>query len=105
MIAAPEPLRRRRRLLAAKIAAQRGQFERELGALRGPLQVFAVARGLGDVLMRHAGLAGILAACAGFLLLRGGLFARARRALRFAARTARWWMLARLGWPRLGPPG
>lgn len=101
MIAAPELLRRRRRLLAAKIAWQRVQLERELGALRGPLQVFAVARGVGEVLMRHAGLAGILAACAGFLLLRGGLFARARRALQFAARTARWWMLARLGWQRL----
>lgn len=101
MIAAPELLRRRRRLLAAKIGSQRLQLERELGALRGPLQVFAVARGVGEVLMRHAGLAGILAACAGFLLLRGGLFARARRALQFAARTVRWWMLARLGWQRL----
>lgn len=101
MIGAPELLRRRRHLLAAKIALQRVQLERELGALHGPLQVFAVARGVGEMLMRHAGLAGIVAACAGFLLLRGGLFARARRALRFAARTARWWMLARLGWQRL----
>lgn len=101
MIAAPELLRRRRRLLAAKIALQRVQLERELGALRGPLQVFAVAREAGEVLMRHAALAGIVAAFAGFMLLRGGWFARGRRALQFAARTARWWMLARLGWQRL----
>lgn len=101
MIAAPELLQRRKRLLAAKIALQRVQLERDLGALRGPLQVFAAARGVGEALMRHAGLAGIVAAFAGFLLLRGGLFARARRTLQFAARTARWWMLARLGWQRL----
>jgi len=101
MIAAPELLRRRRRLLAAKIAVQRLQLERELGAVRGPLQVFAVARGLGEVLMRNAGLAAVVAACAGLLLLRGGLLARARRALQLAGRAARWWMLARLGWRRL----
>jgi hypothetical protein len=101
MIATPELLRRRKRLLTAKIALQRVQLERELGALRGPLQAFAVARGVGEALMRHAGLVGIVAAFAGILLLRGGLLARARRALHFAARTARWWVLARLGWQRL----
>lgn len=101
MIAAPEPLRRRRRLLVAKIAVQRLQFEHELGALRGPLQVLTVVRGLGEVLVRNAGLAAIVAACAGLLLLRGGLLAKARRALQLAAKTARWWTLARLGWQRL----
>lgn len=104
MISTPGQLRHRRLALSAKIAAQRERFARELGALRGPLQVFEVARGCGDVLARHVWLTGVVAACAGFLLLRGGLFARARRTLQFLVRTARWWMLARVGWRRLRSP-
>lgn len=94
-------LRRRRHALAARIAGQRTQLEHEFGGLRGPLQVFEVARGFGDALARHVWLTGVVAAGAGFLLMRGSLFARARRALQFAARTARWWMLARAGLHRL----
>lgn len=101
MIATPEQLRHRRLALSARIAAQRAQLTRELGALRGPLQVFEVARGVGDMLARHVWLTGVVAAGAGILLLRGGMLARARRALQLAGRTARWWMLARVGWQRL----
>jgi hypothetical protein len=101
MIAMPGQLRHRRLALSARIAAQREQFTRELGDLRGPLQVFEVARGIGDVLARHVWLTGVVTACAGFLLLRGGMLARARRALELAGRAARWWMLARVGWHRL----
>jgi hypothetical protein len=104
MISTPGQLRHRRLALSARIAAQRTQFTRELGALRGPLQVFEVARGFGDVLARHVWLTGVATACAGFLLLRGGRLAQARRALELAGRTARWWMLARLGWRRLRGP-
>jgi hypothetical protein len=104
MIATPGQLRYRRLALSARIAAQREQFARELGGLRGPLQVFEVARGFGDVLARHVWLTGVATACAGFLLLRGGMFARARRAVELAGRTARWWMLARVGWRRLRSP-
>ncbi|MEO8717063.1 MAG: hypothetical protein ABI423_02450 [Burkholderiales bacterium] len=104
MISTAGALRRHRYALAAKIAAQRLRLERELGDLRGPLLAFEVARGLGEALRRHAALAALIATGAALLLFRGGLLARARHALRLAARAVRWWMLARLGWRRLRQP-
>lgn len=101
MISTSGQLRHRRLALSANIAAQRELFARELGALRGPLHAFEVARGFGDVLARHVWLTGVVAACAGFLLLHGGMLARARRVLELAGKAARWWMLARVGWHRL----
>lgn len=104
MSGSPDQRRRHRRALTARIGAQRERFARELGALRRPLQAFEVARGAGEVLARHVWLSGAVAACAGFLLWRGGALVRARRALQLAARAARGWMLARLSWRRLRGP-
>lgn len=91
-------LQRRKQYLAARIAAQRSQLEWQLGAFRRPLQAFEAARGVGETLRRNAKLAGVIAACAGFMLMRGGLFSKASRALQLANKTMRWWVLARLGW-------
>lgn len=96
-------LAQRRRCLVSRIAAQRAQVEAEFGG-------GAVARKFGEVLRRNAVPALILAAGAGFLLTRSGLYAKALRAVRLANLTARWWMLARLGWQfvrrsRSGGPG
>lgn len=97
-------LRRRRHTLAARIAGQRTQLEHEFGGLRDPLQVFEAARGCGDALRRHAGLAAVLAAGAAFVLIRGGLLSRVLLTLQLAGRAARWWLRARPDAPRLRPP-
>lgn len=94
----PAALEHRKRHLVAMIAAQRSHFETELGALRGPLLAFAVARGFGETLRRNATLALAVAGGTGFILTRGGLLSKGLRGLQLASRTARWWVLARLGW-------
>lgn len=91
-------LERRRQILVARIGAQRLQLEWQLDAFRRPLQAFELARALGETLRRNAKLAGTIAVCAGFLLMRSGLFSKALRILRLANTTTRWWVLARLGW-------
>jgi len=91
-------LAHRKQYLAAKIAAQRSQFEADLGAFRGPPLAFAVARGFGEVLRRNALPALAFALAAGFVLTRGRLFAKGLRALQLVNKTARWWVFARLGW-------
>lgn len=96
-------LERRRQTLVARIGAQRLQLEWQLDAFRRPLRAFELARALGETLRRNAKLAGALAACAGFLLMRSGVFSKALRILRLANTTTRWWLLARLGWHLVAP--
>ena len=90
-------LERRKQYLSAKIAAQRAQLEQHMGAFRGPLQAFEVARGVGEQLRRHAPLVGGIAATAGFFLMRGGMVSKTVRTVQLANKTARWWGVVRLG--------
>jgi hypothetical protein len=90
-------LERRKQYLVAKIAAQRAQLGYELGAFRGPLHAFEVARGVGESVRRHAPLAGGIVATVGFFLMRGGLVSRTFRTVQLANKTARWWAVVRLG--------
>ncbi len=89
-------LERRRQVLHARIAAQRVQLAEQLYALRAPLHAFEVARGVGEQIRRHARLIGVAAACAAFLLMRGGRVSRTIRTLRLVQRTASLLGLAKL---------
>ena len=88
-------LERRRQVLHARIAAQRSLLAQELNALRGPLRAFEVARGVGAAIRRHAAFITAVAAIAGFLVMRGGLFSKTLRTIRVARRTASWLGIAR----------
>jgi len=89
-------LERRRQVLHARIAAQRSILAQELNALRGPLHAFEVARSVGEAIRRHAVLISAVAAVAGFIVMRGGLFSKTLRTIRLAQRTTSWLGIAKM---------
>ena len=91
-------LARRKALLVSRIAAQRSQLEWELGALRGPLRAFELARRFGVTVRRNPKLSATVAVCAGFILLRSGLFSKTLKTVQLASSVTRWWVIGQLGW-------
>jgi hypothetical protein len=93
--AARRSVERRRQVLHAR-SRPSVQLRSNRIAFRAPLHAFEVARGVGERIRRHARLIGVAAACAAFLIMRGGTVSKTIRTLRLAYRTTRWMGLAKL---------